>query len=188
MWDDCNELDCKDSKCVCKTVRKIADAQDAVDDQGCDVGCKQSIDDLLSPASPSSGNDTVPFILYCKGSCRPFVGNGILQGTTGNNRTFRCFESPIFRVSKIHKDCCADLELLLPVTEGGSTPGPGGHEVCNYFPGNSIRNLQRTGICVKVDLCDFVGISCLEPVRALPVSDFNANNCGSSQSPSQSHS
>ncbi|MDQ0351560.1 hypothetical protein J2R98_001374 [Alkalibacillus filiformis] len=173
MWDDCKDFDCKDNKCVCKTVRKIAEAQDAVVTPDCDISCKQSIQDLVSPAT-TTGNDTIPFVLYCKGTCKPFFGSGVLQAMVGPNRVFRCFESPIFRVSKIHKDCCADLELLLPVTQGGSTPGACGEKVCDYFPGNAIRNLQRTGICIKVDLCDFVGIACLEPVRALPVSDFNA--------------
>ncbi|TFB21085.1 spore coat protein [Filobacillus milosensis] len=179
MFDDHkDDFDCKKNKCVCKTVRKIAAAQDEVAGLGdCEVGCKQSINDLLSPAGTGNRNDTIPFILYCKGTCHPFIGSGVLQGTTGmggdGRPVFRCFESPIFRVNRVHKDCCAEIELLLPVTRGGSTPGPGGDEVCDYFPGNSIAALQRTGICIKVDLCDFSGISCLEPTRVRPVSEFD---------------
>ncbi|WP_093855119.1 CotY/CotZ family spore coat protein [Tenuibacillus multivorans] len=173
-----DDLECKDNTCVCRMVRKIARAQAEAASEGsdCEVGCKQSVDDLLSPATPTTDNDTVPFVLYCKGDCVPFIGSGVVQAMAGANTVFRCFESPIFRVSRVKKDCCAELELLLPVTAGGSTPGPGGASVCDYFPGSSIRNLQRTGICITVDLCDFVGITCLEPVRALPVSEFNPSN------------
>ncbi|GAA0467562.1 CotY/CotZ family spore coat protein [Alkalibacillus silvisoli] len=170
MWDDCKDFDCKDSKCVCKTVRQIAAAQDEITTPECDVSCKQSIQNLVSPAV-TTGNDTIPFILYCKGSCKPFLGSGVLQSVVNNVTEFNCFESPIFRVSKVYKDCCADLELLLPVNGNGQCPGRKKRDVCDYFDGAT--GLQRTGICIKVDLCDFVAISCLEPVRALPVSDFN---------------
>ncbi|WP_051189118.1 CotY/CotZ family spore coat protein [Halalkalibacillus halophilus] len=188
MFDqDCrDDFDCKNNKCVCKTVRKIAEAQDAVTATGdCEIGCKQSIRDLVSPTT-QNGNDTIPFILYCEGSCHPFIGSGVLQGSTGGGGGGRpvleCFQSPIFRVSKVGKDCCAEIELLLPVTQGGSTPGPRGKKVCDYFPGNAIAALQRTGICIKVDLCNFTGISCLEPIRARSVADFNVKAAAESHS------
>ncbi|WP_017185094.1 CotY/CotZ family spore coat protein [Alkalibacillus haloalkaliphilus] len=172
MWDDCKDFDCKNSKCVCKTVRNIAAAQDEVVTPDCDVSCKQSIQNLVSP-TVTTGNDTIPFILYCKGDCKPFVGSGVLQDVVNNTTNFFCFESPIFRVSKIHKDCCADLELLLPVNSSGQCHKKK-KSLCDLFDG--VTGLQRTGICIKVDLCDFVAISCLEPVRALPVSDLNVAN------------
>ncbi|RPF51152.1 CotY/CotZ family spore coat protein [Aquisalibacillus elongatus] len=185
MFDDNyhDDFDCKNNKCVCKTVRKIAEAQDEVaglTDDNCDVSCKQSVRDLLSPTANGNGNDTVPFILYCKGTCHPFFGSSILQGTTGGGgggrSVLRCFESPIFRVSKVKKNCCAEIELLLPVSQGGSTPGGGGDTVCDFFPGNSIATLQRTGLCITVDLCDFSGIACLEPTRPRPVSELNVSD------------
>ncbi|MBR7554725.1 CotY/CotZ family spore coat protein [Allobacillus sp. GCM10007491] len=166
---------CDDHDCVCRILRKIARVQDATNNDGdCQYGCKQSIENLLSPTQNVSGNDTVPFILYCKGDCDPFIGQSVLQAMSGGNRVFQCFESPIFRVNKVKDNCCAEIELLLPVTMGGSTPGPGGDDVCDYFPGNSIRNLQRTGICITVDLKKFMGVACLEPVQTLPVSEFRA--------------
>ncbi|WP_188207399.1 CotY/CotZ family spore coat protein [Alkalibacillus aidingensis] len=172
MWEDCHDLDCKDSKCVCKTVRRIADAQDAVDEPvDCDISCKQSIQDLVSPATTTNGNDTIPFILYCKGDCKPFWATGVVQAFANNTRSFQCFESPIFRVSKVHKDCCADLELLLPANSNGLCPRKKKKDVCDFI--GDASDFQRTGVCVKVDLCDFVAISCLEPVRALPVGDFS---------------
>ncbi|MGP4073097.1 CotY/CotZ family spore coat protein [Piscibacillus sp. B03] len=180
--DNCNDFDCKNNKCVCKTVAKIAAAQDEVAGrgQGCDTGCKQSINDLLSPTTgPTTNNDTVPFILYCKGDCDEFIGKSVItvQRTQGQNTftEFDCIETPVFRVSKVKKNCCAELELLLPVNMGGQTPGSGGDDVCDYFRGNSIRNLQRTGICITVDLCEFMAIACLDPVRALPVSEWRRN-------------
>ncbi|PKR77452.1 spore coat protein [Halalkalibacillus sediminis] len=174
--------DCKNSKCVCKQVKKIAEAQDAVAGTGdCDVSCKQSIRDLVSPTT-TSGNDTIPFILYCK--CKPFIGSGVIQGTTSNNGgtrpAFTCIQTPIYRVKKVDKDCCATLELLLPVSMGGGTPGPREDTVCSYFPGEAIAAFQRTGICIKVDLCDFTAISCLDPVRARSVADFNMGAMGRS--------
>ncbi|SEQ08093.1 CotY/CotZ family spore coat protein [Piscibacillus halophilus] len=183
MFEDdfTKDLDCKNNKCVCKTVAKIAAAQDEVADRdrGCDTGCKQSVKDLLSPtAQPNGDNDTVPFILYCKGDCGPFIGQSVVTNQVGMDTVFNCLETPIFRVSKVKKDCCAELELLLPVTEGGSTPGPGGDDVCDFFPGNSIRNFQRTGVCITVDLCEFLAIACLDPVRSLPVSEWNCGGGG----------
>ena len=175
---DCGECGghCGDQDCVCRTLRHIVRAQAATNNNGgdCQYGCKQSIKDLLSPTQDVGGNDTVPFVLYCEGTCEPFIGQSVLQAMVGGNRVFQCFESPIFRVNKVKDNCCAEIELLLPVTMGGSTPGPGGDDVCDYFPGNSIRNLQRTGICITVDLKKFIGISCLEGVATLPVSDFRS--------------
>ncbi len=174
--DDCNDH-CHDSNCVCRILRKIVKAQDALDDRGndCEVGCKHSIESLVSPAQNLVENDTVPFVLYCKGDCSPFIGQSVVQATVGANRVFQCFESPIFRINKIKDDCCAEIELLLPVTEGGSTPGSGGADVCDFFPGNSIRDLQRTGICITVDLKHFMAVACLEPVETLPISEFRAS-------------
>lgn len=168
-----DECKCKNSGCVCRIVKKIADAQDAVDrEEDCDIGCKESIRNLVSPITTVE-NDTIPFILYC--NCEPFIGQSVVQAQAGPNRVFQCIQSPIFRVSKVKKDCCAILELLLPVTAGGSTPGPG-TTLCSFFPGSSIRNLRRTGVCITVDLCKFDGIACLEPVEALPRSVRNVVN------------
>ncbi|WP_279401747.1 CotY/CotZ family spore coat protein [Piscibacillus salipiscarius] len=177
-------MDCKNNKCVCKTVAKIAAAQDEVAGrgQGCETGCKQSINDLLSPTTgPSTTNDTVPFVLYCKGDCKEFIGRSVVANPFGNNMVaYNCIETPIFRVSKVKKNCCAELELLLPVNEGGQTPGSGGEDLCDFVPptGNSIRDFQRTGICITVDLCEFMAIACLDPVRALPVSEWRRNSGG----------
>ncbi|WP_431801403.1 CotY/CotZ family spore coat protein [Halobacillus andaensis] len=168
--------------CVCETVRKIVRAQDEVAD-GCFTGCAESIRDLVSPTSNENGPATsIPFALYCKGDCSPFIGSGIFSSPLGDSgmSALRCVKTPIFRAKKFvdEEECCVQLELLLPVTMGGSTPGPSGKgkQICDYFPGNSIRNLQATGICITVDLDCFCGIVCLDPVTPLPASEFNMDD------------
>ena len=171
-------------ECVCDIVQSIVAAQDAVADNNncCTSSCEQSIEQLLSPqATTPTANTTIPFILYCK-DCEPFIGSGVFQDELGNsgNTFFGCVETPIFRAKSFLEgsDCCVRLELLLPVTQGGSAPGPANRDVCSYFPGNSIRNFQATGICLTVDLNCFCGITCLAPITPLPVSQFsNDNNC-----------
>ncbi|WP_173917614.1 CotY/CotZ family spore coat protein [Halobacillus sp. Marseille-Q1614] len=169
--------------CVCETVRKIVRAQDeAADMDGCNSSCKNSLRELLSPTGNGNGPTTIPFALYCKGDCEPFIGSGIFKSPVGGSgmTALRCVETPIFRAKKFvdEDECCVQLELLLPVTMGGSTPGPSGkgNKICDFFPGNSIRNLQATGICLTVDLACFCGILCLDPVTPLPVSEFNMND------------
>lgn len=170
----CNSIN--GDHCVCDVVRAIVLAQDEVanDNNCCTTGCEQSIRRLLSPVANGNGLTTIPFILYC--DCEPFIGTGVFQAPLGSsgNTAFRCVETPIFRAKRFVNDdeCCVKLELLLPVTEGGSTPGPGGDNVCDYFPGNSIRDLQATGICITVDLKKFNAIVCLDPVTPLPSSQF----------------
>ncbi|MDC3415270.1 CotY/CotZ family spore coat protein [Terrihalobacillus insolitus] len=167
-------------ECVCDVVREIVRAQDAVinNNDCCTASCENSIRDLLSPSQVGNVNTTIPFILYCK-DCDPFIGSGVFQGELGEsgNTFFGCVETPIFRAKKFVEgsDCCVKLELLLPVTEGGSTPGPtesGVSDVCKFFPGRSIRDFQATGICLTVDLNCFCGITCLDPITPIPASQF----------------
>jgi len=173
----------KFTDCVCTVVKDIVEAQDAVttNDDCCTTSCEQSIEQLLSPKVAGAGvvNTTIPFILYCK-DCTPFIGSGVFEGELGasGNTFFGCVESPIFRAKRFVKgsDCCVQLELLLPVTEGGSTPGPtnrGVSDVCKFFPGRSIRDFQATGICLTVDLNCFCGITCLDPITPIPASQFS---------------
>ncbi|MFG6115322.1 CotY/CotZ family spore coat protein [Halobacillus sp. MO56] len=164
--------------CVCDTVREIVRVQNEVAgaDDCCSTGCEQSIQDLLSPTTNGNGATTIPFFLYCKGNCKPFIGSGVFQSPIGGSgmTALRCVQTPIFRAKKFvdEDECCVQLELLLPVTQGGSTPGERGDTVCSYFPGNSIRDLQATGICITIDLDCFCGIACLSPTTPLPASEF----------------
>lgn len=173
--------------CVCNKVRDIVAAQDEVagnnDGRSCSTSCDRSVADLLSP--PGNGNrnrnTAIPFALYCKGACGPFVGSGVYQASAGANGSyFGCAESPIFRARSFVEgsDCCVTLELLLPATADGTTPGPvgdGQSALCPFFPGTAITDFQATGICITVDLHNFHSITCLDPVRPLPADDFPAS-------------
>lgn len=176
-------MSCSKNKeqCVCDIVRDIVRAQDDVQDDCCNSSCEQSIDDLLSPSTGNGARPTtVPFTLLCEGNCKPFIGSGVFEAPLGGsgNTFFGCVESPIYRAKNFvdNGECCVRLELLLPVTEGGSTPGPDGDSVCDFFPGRSIRDFQATGICFTVDLNCFCGIQCLPAVTPLSASGFPRNN------------
>ncbi|KGX89540.1 CotY/CotZ family spore coat protein [Pontibacillus marinus] len=158
------------SECVCDTVREIVRAQDAVEDNCCDSSCEQSINDLLSPTGGNGTATTVPFTLLCKGTCEYFIGKAIAEKPLGGSGgTFLdCLESPIFRAKNFvdEDECCVRLELLLPVTEGSSEPGSK-KDICDFFPGSSVRDLEATGVCFTVDLNCFCGIQCLPATTPL---------------------
>lgn len=143
--------------CVCDVVRAIAEAQEDVDNQNCAVSCHRSIKNLIS-GEQSTNFDTVPFILFTKKG-EPFKGVGA-EIVTNGGASFSCVESFIFRVNKV-KDCCATLELL--VFDGCTT----GDKPCKQIDGESPEDLERTGICITVDLNCFCAISCLPAVSVM---------------------
>ncbi|MCD5322259.1 MULTISPECIES: CotY/CotZ family spore coat protein [Pontibacillus] len=146
--------------CVCDKVRKIADAQDTVDQNCCDSGsCHRAIQDLVSPTG-GNGADTVPFMLLCGcdntfAGLLPYFGWGIYKYSDGCSGPI---PSPFFRVKKFvdGKRCCAILELLYP-------------ELCGSI--FKYENFYRTGVCIEVDLSKFTGITCFHPVAALNAND-----------------
>ncbi|MFC4386877.1 CotY/CotZ family spore coat protein [Gracilibacillus marinus] len=148
--------------CVCDVVRAIADAQDAVVDQHCDVSCSQSIRNLVSPTT-TNGYDTVPFILYGK-TLKPFKASGVVVSNQGgsNNTKFECVESFIFRVNEVSDDCCAVLELLAFDGDSNACDEP-----CDQLDNEKVEDLERTGICITVDLSCFCAITCLPAVSVL---------------------
>ncbi|WP_174615616.1 CotY/CotZ family spore coat protein [Virgibacillus ihumii] len=171
--------------CVCDVVSEIIKAQDEVSNNGngcCDTGCDQSIRDLLSPSQNGNGPNgptTIPFILYCKGTCKPFIASGVYRDlVTGTNATFfNCLESPIFRAKGFADDdeCCVRLELLAPVNSEGNVTIERADEVCGFFSettGARARNFIATGICITVDLHSFKGIQCLDAITPLSSSQF----------------
>src|SRR5699024_4248842 len=119
----CKDSYCRGSHCVCQIVREIVSAQDEaannVDDGCCLSSCEQSIHDLLAPSTGNnaSGHTTIPFILYCKSSCRPFFGSGVYQTSENAENLFGGVRTPIFRAKNFinDEDCCVRLELLAPV-------------------------------------------------------------------------
>ncbi|SES26048.1 spore coat protein Z [Gracilibacillus ureilyticus] len=159
--EHCDELGPITSKdCVCDVVRAIADAQDDVIDQLCDVSCAQSIRSLVSPVT-SNGLDTVPFILYGKG-LKPFKASGAVVDNNNNQPRFECIESFIFRVNEVSDDCCAVLELLAFDGDENACDEP-----CDQLDNERLDDLQRTGICITVDLSCFCAITCLPAVSVI---------------------
>ncbi|ENH95918.1 spore coat protein [Gracilibacillus halophilus YIM-C55.5] len=146
------------NECVCEVVEAIADAQDDVLDQNCDISCNRSIQSLVSPGS-GQGLDTVPFMLFDKKG-KPFKGIGVDIENNGRPE-FQCVESFIFRVSEVD-DCCAVVELL--VFDDDPTPGD---DPCEQLDGEDVEDLERTGICITVDLTCFCAITCLPAVSVL---------------------
>lgn len=158
--------------CVCDVVRAIADAQDevaAAQDTGCDVSCTRSINNLLSPVSGNSNNlNTVPIILYNK-KLKPFKGFGADIERNGGPARFDCTESFIFRVIRVSDDCCAILELLTFDDDEPSQPGNqqgarGDDDPCEQLDNERVDDLNRTGICITVDLKCFCAVTCLPAV------------------------
>ncbi|GAA0604054.1 exosporium assembly protein ExsY [Virgibacillus siamensis] len=167
--------------CVCDVVRKIVEAQDEVEENGCCGSCDSAVQQLRK-GRPNNGpvNTTVPFILYCAGDCEPFFGSGVFKSPGYYNREafYGCVESPIFRAKQFVRgsNCCVKLELLLPVTDCEIIMTK--VEDCNsaishYFPADDpVTGFQATGICITVDLNNFTGITCLDPITPIPVNDF----------------
>lgn len=167
----------KQGDCIVNIVKDIVKAQHRAveaEEDSCFTGCDRSIADLLSPAEDNRDrfrHNTIPFILTCKGNCKPFVGSGVHRVRRGNRDFFDCVESPIVRAKSFVRgsDTCVRLELLVPVGEGEHHDHHSNHgSVCDFIPKNT-RNFRATGICITVDLNCFCGISCLSPITPLPV-------------------
>ncbi len=163
-----DEMDHHKSKvdCVCDTVKAIAAAQDEVMDDCCDLNCDRAIKELLDPTGDNN-LDSVPFVLYCKGDCKPFKGYGT-KIETNEEAHFDCFSSFIFRVKEVDDNCCARLELLRVNEEpSGSEDGckKRDKDPCKQLDGVRVSDLTRTHVCITVDLNDFNGITCLPAVN-----------------------
>lgn len=163
--------------CITSIVRNIVKAQHhavEAEEDTCYTSCDRSVDDLLADFEPNRRRlryNTIPFMLYCKDNCKPFLGTGFKR----KHRKFKCVESPIFRVKNFVKGSkhCVLLEILTPVYGGESGPAPssgGGSAccsvgVCNSY--DSFKNFKATGVCITVDLRCFCGITCLDPVTPI---------------------
>jgi spore coat protein Z len=137
----------KHVNCVCEAVKNINDIQDEVEDR-CATSC---FENLLSPTN--SVGDTVPFLLTNE--------KGKLLKAAGNVGSNNCFITPFFRVRNVD-DCCATLQLLLPVDKQGrvvdfSFKHDDCDDLCDVF------RLIKTNFCIEVDLTCFCAIQCLDP-------------------------
>ncbi|UOQ46948.1 spore coat protein [Gracilibacillus caseinilyticus] len=162
MGKNCHdEVSVAGKSCVLDVVLAIDEAQDNVVDNHCDISCSQSIRDLVSPAT-ANGLDTVPFILYDKKG-KPFKGYGAEVKSHGGPARFECFSSFIFRVNDVDEDTgCAVLELLVFDDDEHACGDP-----CEQLDNEQVSDLERTGICITVDLNCFCAITCLPAVSVL---------------------
>lgn len=184
----------RSGECISDVVRKIIKAQHRAvraEEDTCLTSCDQSIDDLLSDFERNRRrlrHNTIPFILFCKESCKPFVGSGVIQDRRGRSdrHFFKCIESPIFRAKNFVNgdENCVRLELLKPVRDHHHVPrdasdveSKGGgshhhkhscgcHSVCDFFD-RHVEDFQATGVCITVDLRCFCAITCLDPITPL---------------------
>lgn len=144
--------------CVCNVLREIARVQsDISTPDDCDTSCDRSISDLLGETNNRKGLDTVPLILYCKDSCKPFKGYGARRGHIG------IIESSFyFRVQKVKDNCCAVIELLRDPRDVDSSKKP----INPKDPSTQrTKHLRRTGICMTVDLKCFCHVTCLPAIQ-----------------------
>lgn len=138
--------------CVCDVLKEIERAQEDVVENCCDSSCERSISDLLGETEERNGLDTVPVILYCKGSCKPFKGFGAHPRNPG-----RVVGSFYFRVKKVTDDCCAVLELLRERGDESNPDDPVDQDT---------SHLRTTGICMTVDLHCFCHVTCMPATSA----------------------
>src|SRR5699024_10541801 len=115
-----------ESPCVCDIVRRIHKAQNEARNK-CDRSCDDSIWQLTNQTKHRKRprHTTIPFMLYPSGSGDPFIGSGVIKvrKRDGKHSNFECIETPIVRVKHISENsCCAELELLLPVTDNRTIP------------------------------------------------------------------
>lgn len=171
------EKHCHNESCVCKSVKKIIEAQDKVAEKAHDrtCGCEQSIRDLLKPAScrPDS-KTTIPLILYCKGSCKPYIAEVVEHAEMEcfDQKYYRCLKSPFLKAKKMlpGSKCCVIAEILIPCNANGMQVTSKGDNLsdflCEEAPFKTIQ-FRETGVCLTINLNDFSGIRCLAPVTPL---------------------
>ena len=149
----CCGKDFKTGNCVCDILKEIARAQNDVIENCCDSSCERSISDLLGETEDRNGLDTVPVILYCKDSCKPFKGFGAHPRNIGD-----VVASFFFRVKTVDDDCCAVIELLRDPADNNKNPKDPVEQ--------DTKRLRGTGICISVDLNCFCHVTCLPAISA----------------------
>lgn len=145
--------DYRTGSCVCDILKQIANAQKNIFENECDTSCEKSISDLLGETEVRNGLDTVPVLLYCKDSCKPFKGYGAHPRNIGNMES-----SFYFRVKSVTDDCCAVVELLRDPDDDNCDP----HNPIDQHT----KHLRTTGICITVDAKCFCHITCLPAISA----------------------
>lgn len=145
--------DFQTGSCVCNVLKEIARAQSDIIENCCDTSCEKSINELLGEKEVLNDLDTVPVLLYCKDSCKPFKGYGAHPRSIGKMQA-----SYYFRVKSVTDDCCAVLELLKDPNDSNHNP----HDPMEQHT----KHLKTTGICITVDAKCFCHITCLPAISA----------------------
>lgn len=152
------------SNCVCDTLLAIVEAQEKVNPvAACTNSCSTAIQELVNGVVNGVA-DTIPVILFCKGTCAPFVGQGVgrdLNNGVLDATPFDLAYGCIFRVVDVDPEtCCAVLEIL--TFDGAACPPYEGSYGCLSGIEGAYQ-LETTDVCITVDLNCFCGVSCIFP-------------------------
>lgn len=151
------------SNCVCDTLLAIVEAQEKVNPvTGCTNSCSTAIQELVNGVVNGVA-DTIPVMLYCKGTCAPFVGQGVARNIVSGvlqTSPFLPVSGCIFRVVDVDPEtCCAVLEIL---TFNGNYDVA--YEDYSCLSGlDQATELVTTDVCITVDLNCFCGVTCIFP-------------------------
>ena len=159
----CHSCSCSKSSCVCETVRKIVYAQNKVRYKRKCSGCKESIAQLKGKhTNTRQRHTTIPFVLYCKSNCRPFIAEGI-------QKPHNSICTPFLKAKSFVDDysCCVRVELLCPVNTNGRPVATDGDRLSDYLC-HGTPLFRATGVCLTLDLNDFNAIQCLDATTPLP--------------------
>lgn len=157
--------------CVCDIVQRIVYVQDKSNKDNCDTSCYTSIQQLTHN-KPFHVHTTIPFLLYCRNSCKPFIGKGFMTKYDKHcyEKSFKEVESPFFRAKKFLRGskCCVRLELLMPIKDKKFSHPCDKCSYCDDHNDKKITDFIATGVCLTVDLNQFIGITCLDPITPIP--------------------
>jgi hypothetical protein len=151
------------SNCVCDTLLAIVEAQEKVNpNTGCTNSCNTAIQELVNGVVTGVA-DTIPVILFCKGTCEPFVGQGVARNVVSGvlqPSPFLPVSGCIFRVVDVDPEtCCAVLEIL--TFDGCQEMGR--HKGSCLAGLEAATELIPSDVCITVDLNCFCGVSCIFP-------------------------
>jgi spore coat protein Z len=146
-----------DRNCVCNVLLDIVEAQNEVEDSGCDTSCNRAIQELVH-GTKSSPFNTIPVILFCKGTCSPFVGVGVKR--SGLHEKVNVGVSVVFRVVDVDPNtCCAILELLQ-----FEDPKKDAEDLLEDLDKDP-KPFENTNVCITADLNNFSAVTCLPPIN-----------------------
>src|SRR5699024_3021114 len=166
----------RSNDCVCDTVKDIIRVQNRVKDDDCSTGCNSDIEKLRNPGHEHGPRYTsITFVLYSKGTSKPLIISGACKNHVHKqSKSFiLCIVTTECRAKKFirHSNCCVQLELLAPASGDCDLTGHctnHANSACSFFPEKDpVTGFFATGICITVDLNNFMGITCLDPINPM---------------------